>query len=177
MAVSLAACSGSPSHETPDAPAQGAVLQMNDISILLPLSSSYLAASTAGPRGVLLPQALYDAVGHIAGSGGSTNPGGSGDAAYSDLHVVAIRLDPCFAALAPDPHGSGCTNQLRLVVQEVKTTDGHPTAFDSALHVFYQLSRDELVALANQIAALAWRAPPANGSAASPRTRSSSSRV
>ena len=93
---------------------------MNDVSILFPLTgapSSYLAASASGKRGVLLPQALYDHVGHIAGSSGPITPGGGGDAAYTDLHVVAMRLDPCFASLAPDPHGDGCANQLRLIFQ------------------------------------------------------------
>ncbi len=147
----LAACTD------PGPPIDGGAIQMNDATILFPLSgapSSYLAASASGPRGVLLPQALYDHVGHIAGSSGPQTPGGGGDAAYADLHVVAMRLDPCFASIAPDPHGAGCTAQLRLVFQEVTTVDGKTTAHDSGLHAFYQLSRADLFTLAHRIASL-----------------------
>jgi hypothetical protein len=55
--------------------------------------------------------------------------------------------------LKPDPHGAGCTNQLRLVLQEVTATGG-VSAFDSALHLFYSLTRNELVDLSQSIARL-----------------------
>jgi hypothetical protein len=151
LALALAACTES------GQPVDGGAIQMNDVSILMPLTgapSSYLAASSHGSRGVLLPEKLYDQVGHIAGSGGIPTPGSGGDARYADLRVVAMRLDPCFASLAPDPHGAGCTAQLRLVFQEVRTVDGVTTAHDSGLHAFYQLSRADLIALAARIASL-----------------------
>nr|HEX4316708.1 hypothetical protein [Kofleriaceae bacterium] len=138
---------------TPDAPhvATGAI-QMTDASLMFPLSTSYLSASDSGARGVLLPKTLYTTFGPITGSSGSPAPGGTGSADYGSLHVVAMRLDPCFASLAPDPQGANCTAQLRLVFQEVTGTP--PTAFDSALHVFYRLDRAELLDLVSSIAEL-----------------------
>jgi hypothetical protein len=103
-----------------------------------------------------LPSKLYDAIGVISGStpvGGGV--GGPAQALYADLRVVALRLDPCFAALQPDPHGAGCTNELRLVMQEVKKDDsGKPTAFDSAIHLFYSISRQDLLDASQSIARL-----------------------
>ena len=135
----------------------GGPVQMNDVTVLFPLTdvpTKYLAASDAGARGPLLPEALYTAVGPIAGIASGDNPGGfPGDAAYSDLHVVAMRLDPCFAALPPDPHGVGCTNQLRLVFQQLTPDGTQSTAADSALHVFYEISRDDLIAITEAIGA------------------------
>jgi hypothetical protein len=136
------------------------------VSILFPLPSGadevdhLLAASSTGALGTLLPSELYSSVGPISGSAVVTddagNPVDSGFAAYADLHVVAMRIDPCFASLAPDPHGAGCTAQIRLVFQEVRVAgaDGGASAFDSALHAFYSLTRGQFLALARALVAL-----------------------
>src|SRR5438874_8260030 len=74
-------------------------LQMNDLSVLLPLPrtpaelASALAPTTNGVGGPLLPQALFQ------------NLGVGVD--YPDLRMVAFRFDPCF--------GKACENQLRIV--------------------------------------------------------------
>jgi hypothetical protein len=135
-------------------------VQMNDVSVLFPLAagaaelaSGYLSPASSGARGPLLPEGLYDALGHIMGTSGNPPPGGVGEARYQDLRVVALRLDPCFAKLAPDPHGAGCDNQLRLIVQEVVDRQG-VLAADSAMHLFYSLTRPELESLAQSIATL-----------------------
>jgi hypothetical protein len=136
---------------------------MNDVSILFPLPSSapdvdnLLAASARGAQGTLLPSALYASVGPIAGSTMMKTDGGGifFSAIYADLHVVAMRIDPCFASLAPDPHGVGCAAQLRLVVQEVRAgATGGASTFDSALHLFYSLTRPQLLTLARALVAL-----------------------
>jgi hypothetical protein len=146
---------------------------MNDVSILFPLPSSeaeiadLLGASSSGARGTLIPSALYSIVGPISGStnvdAGPEGPAGVENvSAYSDLHVVAIRIDPCFASLSPDPHGVGCAAQIRLIFQEVLPAAGESFAgtgsgtatFDSAVHAFYSLTRDELLALARALVAL-----------------------
>jgi hypothetical protein len=143
---------------------------MNDVSILFPLPSSVadiddlLAPSATGAQGTLFPSALYSAMGPIFGS---TEPGDGGPlpgpengfAAYGDLRVTAIRVDPCFASPDPDPAGVGCTAQIRLVFQEV-TWEARPSinafavAADSALHAFYDLSRADFLALASALVAL-----------------------
>jgi hypothetical protein len=148
--------------------------RMNDVSILFPLPSNdaevarLLSASSRGARGALLPEALYTnrTVGPIAGSGVPNDDAGveydqpprafPAFAAYSDLHVVAMRLDPCFGSLAPDPQGVGCTAQIRLTFEEVRPSgdDAGGTAFDSAMHVFYALTRDEFLSLARALVAL-----------------------
>ncbi|MFT3712267.1 MAG: hypothetical protein QM817_31870 [Archangium sp.] len=139
----------------------GGLLQLNDVSVLFPLASSATELSTSslkptaiGSRGMLFPQATYDAVGHISGSSGNPPPGGIGEALYPDLHIVAVRVDPCFAELNPDPHSTTCENQLRLIIQEVKATGGTGNGFDSAMHVFYRLNRAEVLAFARGVAML-----------------------
>lgn len=123
-------------------------IQLNDVSVMFPLPATnrerdagMLGVDAKGTRGVLLPPSIYQAIGPVSGRSGEVLTGGTPKAAYADLHVVAMRIDPCFAELAPPADGEGCDNQLRLVVQEVK--DG--SAFDSALHLFYSITRDELL--------------------------------
>lgn len=140
-----------------DAPAiTGDALQLNDVSQLFPLATSaierdvaMLAATSAGPRGPLLPSAVYGAVGPIQAFGS--------EQAVASLRVVALRLDPCFAELAPSPTGAGCAAQLRLVLQpisEFPDNDGRFPAFDAAVHTFYRLSRAEVYALKDAVVAL-----------------------
>ena len=171
------ACGSSSATPPPAADSGGPIAaSMNDVSILFPFPSSVadiaslLPASASGARGPLFPSALYASVGPIAGSTSLANDAGSPSfvAAYSDLYLVALRIDPCFASLAPDPHGVGCTAQIRLVFQEI-TYQGGVTgvrAFDSALHVFYSLTRDEFLALARALVAL--RVANANGATLGP---------
>ncbi len=135
-------------------------LQLNDVTVLLPLTTQatelatgYLQASSVGRGGPLLPADLYAALGPISGTSGNPPPGGIGTARYEDLRVVAVRLDPCFASLAPDPHDPTCRNQVRLVLQEVLDRGG-VNAADSALHAFYELSRAEVLELAQGLARL-----------------------
>ena len=143
----------------PDSPVvDDSLIQMNDVSILFPLlanystiDADYLPASALGPHGVLLPEAVYDAAGHISGT---TAPDGDYQTLYRDLHVISIRIDPCFAELQPDPHGAGCTNQVRLVFQQLAVTNGVLMVNPSALHAFYEISRDDLVALTQAIVSL-----------------------
>lgn len=140
-------------------------LQLADVSILFPLTTGadldagYLAAAATGTRGPLLPAATYKQVGGIAGNG-AAGAGGTATAPFESLRVVAFRVDPCFASLDPDAAPADCQNQLRLVFQSLTATTGvgvmagSLNAFDSALHGFYSLDRDELLALAQALAAL-----------------------
>lgn len=140
------------------APVEPKELQLNDVSVLFPLpetpaevKTGLLAVSTSGARGKLLPEALYTAVGPIAGTSGEANlPGAQLLAPYANLRIVALRVDPCFAELEPPMSGEGCLNQLRLIAQEV----GVGGAEDSALHLFYSISRDELLEIVHDIGTL-----------------------
>jgi hypothetical protein len=89
-----------------------------------------------------------------AGAGSPTPPpDDTALAPYKDLRVVAMRVDPCFASSNPDPLGANCSAQLRLVIQQVLWQD-HARVWDSAIHVFYSLSRAEVLALSQSLVAL-----------------------
>jgi hypothetical protein len=135
------------------------IAQMNDMTIVYPLATSssefkkgYLAASSAGVGGALLPEALYQAA--VPASKGPVGVGGTADMAYADLRLVAVRLDPCFANIGPVTNPAGCENQLRLVFQSLSFQGGQTSALDGAVHAFYSLTRAELVAAVQAIAAL-----------------------
>jgi hypothetical protein len=138
-------------------PIRTASLQLNDVSLLFPLpatedelASGLLAASAEGERGQLLSESLYDAVGAIAGSRGNGLLGSQPVAPYENLRIVALRLDPCFGSLEPPADGGGCQNQLRLITQEIDQNGAH----DSALHLFYSVSRQALLGVLREIAQL-----------------------
>ncbi len=142
---------------SPDGPITGSALQLNDVSIVLPLPTSLaerdagmLTASSAGMRGALLPRATYDAIDGEFSLSPTT--------VYTDLRVVALRIDPCFAQLTPALDGSGCEAQLRLVLQAIPGAPGAPletfAAIDSGIHTFYRLTRAELYELKDAIVAL-----------------------
>jgi hypothetical protein len=121
-------------------------LQMNDLSILFPLANSdhefsaYLQAASPGLGGDLLPEALFAAV-------------DSRGIVYANLRVVSFRLDPCFANVGPIVDPSTCQNQLRVIFQPLTFANGTTTTDDSAVHAFYSLTRDQLVAAVREIAA------------------------
>ncbi|HVY32318.1 MAG TPA: hypothetical protein VHB79_37535 [Polyangiaceae bacterium] len=133
-----------------DHPFDAKDLQLNDVSVLFPLPATNQERD-AGMLDVqaLLPSAIYDSIGHVSGR---SNVGfiGSGEALYKDLRVVALRIDPCFAALEVPADAGDCENQVRLVVQEV--VDGSTS--DAALHLFYSISRDEVLDLVRSIGGL-----------------------
>lgn len=134
----------------PDAPITGAALQVNDVSILWPLPSSVaerdeglLAATSTGPRGAIVPEVVYTTAGGMLAFGGQV--------AHSDLRVVAMRLDPCFAQTAPPLDGAGCEPQLRLILQPISSFPGAAgtlEASDAAVHTFHRITRAEAFAMA-----------------------------
>ena len=132
---------------------------MNDVSILFPLgtasdySAGHLRADSPGSRGLLFPASIFQKI-SIAGSVPPAGIGGTPSAPYANLRVVALRLDPCFAELLPSPAATTCRNQLRLVFQELEASTNGVRAFDSGLHALYSVTRDELLAMANEIVRL-----------------------
>jgi hypothetical protein len=118
--------------------------QVNDVSILYPLAKTaaelagHLAAGAPALGGELFPKAVYE---KGVGVPGTLQTGGTPAAPpHAGLRLVAARFDPCFAAIGPTDDAS-CQNQVRLVFQTVKVETG---ADDSAVHVFYSLTRERL---------------------------------
>jgi hypothetical protein len=135
---------------------EAGTIQMNDVSILLPFpvnADAHLAASAPGIGGPLLSQALYDsATGEDSGQ--PPAPNAPTPLPYGDLRLIAIRFDPCFAHVGPITDPSTCQNQMRLVFQSFTILGGGGSAVDGAVHVFYSLTRDELIGIVSGIASL-----------------------
>jgi hypothetical protein len=139
--VCAAACTSSSHGGTPSD------LQMNDLSVLLPLPSSQqdlaqmLSASTPALGGALLPEAVYTP---------------NGDLPYSQLQAVAFRLDPCFGHTGPITDPSLCENQLRVIFQPVDVIDangGGIVTQDAAVHAFYSITRAQLLEAVDELVA------------------------
>jgi hypothetical protein len=138
-------------------PEGGGSVQMNDVSILLPLAKTqadfdaYLPASAQCVGGALVPQDIFTSFNVPAMT--AVGPG-KPELDYSTLRLVAVRLDPCFAQIGPVTDTTNCTNQLRAVFQSLSFANGATTAEDSALHVFYSLTRDQFTSALRQVIAL-----------------------
>jgi hypothetical protein len=129
--------------------------QVNDVSILLPLAKnqgeldSYLTATSKGVEGELIPKAIYESA---VGTYGTLQVGGTPAAPdRTKLRLVAIRFDPCFAAVGPSPDDAACENQMRLVFQTLKLERGGTVADDTAVHAFYAMDRADLKTAVEQV--------------------------
>ena len=152
-AALLACTSSSPQAEAPPPDAGVAAeplasLGANDVSVLVPLPKTaaapdMLAPTSAGARGALLPQAVYDKIPKFG-----VQPTDGLD--YARMRVVAIRFDGCF------PGKNGCDSQIRLVMQPIDDTRA---ALDSAVHLFYRLTETELSEVVTRLRALRALAP------------------
>jgi hypothetical protein len=136
------ACDGAGAH---------ADLALADVSFLVPLDagSSSLTAASVGGHGVLLPRARFDAFEMLTRV---DEP----DALYGALHVVGVRLDPCFYEGPIAADGATCTSQVRLVLQPVFPAPAPAVGLetrDAAMHAFYAVPEEELRDLAGELAA------------------------
>jgi len=135
-------------------------VQMNDLSVLLPLvgksqsdvDTNYLNASAkAGADGarVLFPETIFDAA-----NGPTSGP--RSVPTWESMRLVAFRFDPCFAQIGAITSSTPCDNQLRLVFQAVQVFPGAkaPNADDGAFHVFYSISRAQFVRALDEMTAL-----------------------
>jgi hypothetical protein len=159
-----AAIPGTPAALTTPPPTTPVALHAADVTMIWPLPTTdaerehMLAATTVGAHGELLPAALYKLPVLDERDYAVKDPAVD----RARLRVVAARLDPCFASFAA-PTEPSCINQVRLVLQVLRpgggTAGGAASntvmgANDGAVHVFYQLSRDELLGLTRSLAAL-----------------------
>lgn len=123
-------------------------LGLNDVSVLLPLPASddattHLVATSAGPKGALLPESVYDQIPEFP-----VTPAQGLE--YGRMRVVAIRFDGCH------PKPTGCEAQIRLVMQPIANNG---SMRDSALHLFYPLSEAELAEVVPELRRLRTLAP------------------
>jgi hypothetical protein len=138
IATMIAACTSSGTQRPADVPP----LQMNDLSVLLPLATSagdsatYPSPTSPGAGGAaLLPEALY-----------ASDPLAD-EIPYDGLRVVAFRLDPCFGHIGEIESSASCDDQIRLVFQPLQLVDAGlgagsaVVATDAAIHVSYSITR------------------------------------
>lgn len=154
----VAACAGEEGKPTPDAgsveevpdagePAR-TLLTLNDVSVLFPLpadddSTAHLRPTDAGARGELLPKAVFDTI--------PTFPVVPFDGlVFARMRVLALRFDGCGG-----PRGA-CVPQIRLVMQPIATNG---VARDSALHLFYVLSGEQMAEVVAELRRLRTLAP------------------
>jgi hypothetical protein len=113
-------------------------IEAADVSILYPLPDSrdqLIQPTEEAAYGVLFPEVWFPtAIGPV--DIGVT---------YGDMRMVALRLDPCSAR-------KSCNAEVRAIFQPVVTGgDGRPTVADGAIHVFYAMELDELLAFMTEI--------------------------
>lgn len=148
--VALVGCSA-PSPE----PA-GARLGMNDVTFLVPLPGALdppVLAALGDPGEPMISRGLFAAVVSARSDLAPKNGEAFG---YDDVHVVALRFDPCARTAGPDCR-DGEDGRLRLVLQPLyRSADGTTTlAHDIALHAFYPIPADELPGAIDELRALA----------------------
>ena len=141
----------------PDATATSSAARVRpaDVSVAFPLPSSLaapglLAGTDLAAYGPLVDPAAFDLLppldAHAAGSAASAGP-----TARAGLRLMALRLDPCFGPV----DGSACRAQLRLVFQGLEQTAPESVEVsDGAVHVFVELSTQELITLTRELVAL-----------------------
>jgi hypothetical protein len=111
-------------------------LEMNDVSILMPLPELNEFNSLLNPRdqngnGELLPYDVFRFLPVL------TN-GADQDSLYqNNLKVVGVRFDPCFGEGANPP---ACRKQIRLVWQPLIVVGNKTTTLDTAIHTFHEFS-------------------------------------
>ena len=131
--------------------ANAGLSQMNDLTVVYPLAKSASELAAMVPATNLLPKALYTA--QFPDPAPGPQPIGSDTRmSYDKLRLVAIRFDPCFAQVGPIAPTTQCDNQIRLVFQSL-SADG-ASAIDGAVHVFYRVTRTELVSAIKEMIAL-----------------------
>ncbi|MBL8718988.1 MAG: hypothetical protein JNL79_23595 [Myxococcales bacterium] len=150
LALVLTACgsSSTPAAETDsgvDIPDVGTLPRVSsqDVSILFPLGTRLEALPTAD--GILSRDAFAKVPAALDARQIPGDP-------YAALRIVAVRLDPCFGVLAGATEG--CRPQVRVVLQQLRVEAGQVVADDGAVHAFFDLGREELVAFAKDVVAL-----------------------
>lgn len=141
-----------------------------DVTVVYPLPASaaeaerMLKGTSVGAFGELVPPEAFGRIKEPLDARSKGPVGSAGEPARQGLHLVAMRLDPCFGVEGKE---STCQAQMRLVFQGLGGTgDGPgPAADDGAVHVFVALPQAELVRTVKQVLTLREKA---GGYAAAP---------
>lgn len=125
---------------------QTEILDLNDISILLPLPTPddwnlLPQGKTIAHNGMLLPLTYLKQIPQLIGIAPN-------EKAYPMMRVVGIRLDPCFHE---GPAPIRCQAQIRMVWQVLAPNDETTSTFDAALHSFYNLTDTQFKELLSSV--------------------------
>lgn len=129
--------------------AEDSFLDLNDVSILLPLPdlqnwNQLWNGETLGSKGRLLPLTHLKEVPDLISQKNNV-------ALYPDIKVLGMRVDPCFHE---GPAPVKCHAQVRLIWQPLKLEQNITSTFDASLHSFYEISDVELKSLLTELANL-----------------------
>jgi hypothetical protein len=103
-----------------------------------------------GSFGDLIPSDAFPKLdGPIDERGNSGAAGKTGDEARNALRLIGLRIDPCFGLAG----AASCPNQLRLIFQGVQF-ESEADVSDGAVHVFYDLPREDLTRFVKQVLTL-----------------------
>ncbi|MGE0548979.1 MAG: hypothetical protein AB7O24_13150 [Kofleriaceae bacterium] len=119
---------------------------MNDVSIVIPLkvgeSALMPSVANAAGEGVLISKELWQQIDDDM----PLTEGTQSEVLWPKMRVTSMRFDPCFEQHIPD---TSCRRVVRLVAQPVTEYPGsnEVLATDASLHLFYQLTDDQFVAM------------------------------
>ncbi len=134
-------------------------VEPQDVTVVYPLPASaadaehMLKGTSVGAFGELVPREAFSRIAEPLDARSKGPVGSAGEPARQGLHLVAVRLDPCFGVEGKE---STCQAQMRLVFQGMAGVGDAPgpAADDGAVHVFVALPQAELVRTVKQVLAL-----------------------
>lgn len=145
-----------------DPPPSRTQLYNSDVTIVYPLPPEsdinlLVWGNTLSIRyGRLVPQAAFNQITVPLDPRSLSRVRSTGTTAWNELRLVGVRLDPCFGSRG-EVADSACHNQVRLVFQGVHAVGTASGGDDGAIHVLYEIPRDELLTLSRDIVRLSDR--------------------
>ena len=134
----------------------------SDVTIKIPLPPAsdinlLVWGNTLSIRyGRLVPQAAFNQITVPLDPRSLSRVRSTGTTAWNELRLVGVRLDPLLRSRG-EVADSARHNQVRLVFQGVHAVGTTSGGDDGAIHVLYELPRDELLTLSRDIVRLSDR--------------------
>lgn len=127
--------------------AQTIDLDLNDVSVLLPLPSAsewslLPKADTVANRGVLLPKSI------VVEKIPTLLQMVHNESLYQHIYSVGFRIDPCFHE---GPAPVKCKTQIRMIWQPLLKRGEQTFTTDVTLHTFYELTAEDFKKLIQEI--------------------------